>query len=35
MQFNPNSQTLIQERDILIVIGQTEKLLILEKIVKG
>ncbi|HQD35848.1 MAG TPA: potassium channel protein [Thermodesulfovibrio thiophilus] len=35
MQFNPNSQTLIQERDILIVIGQTEKLVILEKIVKG
>ncbi|MCS7215674.1 MAG: potassium channel protein [Thermodesulfovibrio sp.] len=35
MKFNPNSQTLIKEGDTLIVIGQTDKLIILENLAKG
>lgn len=35
MKFNPTSQTLIKEKDTLIVIGQIDKLSILEKLAKG
>lgn len=35
MKFNPTSQTLIKEGDTLIVIGQTDKLSLLEKVAKG
>ncbi|MGC8796955.1 potassium channel family protein [Thermodesulfovibrio sp.] len=34
MKFNPTSQTLIKEGDTLIVIGQTDKLSLLEKLAK-
>ncbi|WP_353685101.1 potassium channel protein [Thermodesulfovibrio sp. 3907-1M] len=35
MKFNPTSQTLIKEGDTLIVIGQIDKLALLEKLAKG
>ncbi|MEN2995278.1 MAG: potassium channel protein [Thermodesulfovibrio sp.] len=35
MKFNPTSQTLIKEGDTLIVIGQTDRLMLLEKLAKG
>lgn len=35
MKFNPTSQTLIKEGDTLIVIGQTEKLSMLEELATG
>lgn len=35
MKFNPTSQTLIKEGDTLIVIGQIDKLLLLETLAKG
>lgn len=35
MKFNPTSQTLIKESDTLIVVGQTDKLSILEELAMG
>ncbi|MCX7723765.1 MAG: TrkA C-terminal domain-containing protein [Thermodesulfovibrio sp.] len=35
VKFNPTSQTLIKEGDTLIVIEQTERLMLLEKTAKG
>ncbi len=35
MKFNPTSQTMIKEGDTLIVIGQIDKLSLLEKLAKG
>ncbi|MDI1471495.1 potassium channel protein [Thermodesulfovibrio sp. 1176] len=35
MKFNPTSQTIIKEGDTLIVLGKTDKLIMLEKIAQG
>jgi len=35
MKFNPTSQTIIKEKDILIVVGETGKLSLLENMARS